>query len=113
MYAGRGLNVGFLFAMIGSRRVHLSVGANRKERRHEKEGQMTRARSAQSACRAKSIKKSGPLTRGRFVILPSRQKQQSRRRRLSANAFALVAVLPGRQWGVEPAVGESPHLVSP
>ena len=36
-------------------------------------------------------------------------------RRLSANGFAFVpnAVLPGRQWGVEPAVGESPHLVSP
>jgi hypothetical protein len=72
--------------MIGSRRIHLpiaivSIGsrANTKEERHEKEGQEeiegnvkrsgTRASLAESAFRAKSTKKSGPLTRGRFVIV--------------------------------------------
>ena len=52
---------------------------------------------------------------GHLASAEAAPKQQSRRRRLSANGFAFVpnAVLPGRQWGVEPAVGESPHLLSP
>src|SRR6516225_6820598 len=57
----------------------------------------------------------GKRRSGIWLQTKAAPKQQSRRRRLSANGFAFIpnAVLPGRQWGVEPAVGESPHLVSP
>jgi hypothetical protein len=76
MYAGRGLNIG-CSAMIGSRRVHFHVAivsiedrAHSKEDSHEKEVQEegeahvkkcnARKVGSVSACRAKSIKKSGP-----------------------------------------------------
>jgi len=57
----------------------------------------------------------GKRRSGIWLQTKAAPKQQSRRRRLSANGFAFIpnAVLPGRQWGVEPAVGESPHLLSP
>src|SRR5262249_651325 len=112
----------FLFAMIGSRRIHLPVaivsigraGTTARKLVMEKEGQeqeegnikkWKRAQgSAQSALPREEHKEKRPLTRGRFVIVPSPTGTPAP---VATPIAGCVVIVPGRHWWR--CVGRSPR----